>query len=193
MEGKSILLVDDEQIILESLTRDLEDEAFQVTAVKSGEYAIARLQESSFDCVITDLMMTGLGGLQVLQEAKKYPEISVIILTGYGDMDSAIDALRLGADDFLQKPCDSEELLYRINTCLTRQELQNKVNMYERILPICSYCKKIRDTRNKGPGHETWLDMETYFKQQKGVNFSHSLCPECYEQEMKALANGADS
>lgn len=192
MEGKSVLLVDDEQIILQSLTRDLEDEAFQVTAVRSGEDAIAQLQESHFDCVITDLMMTGLGGLQVLREAKKYPETSVIILTGYGDMDSAIDALRLGADDFLEKPCDSEELLHRISTCLTRQELQNTVNMYERILPICNYCKKIKDTRKKKSGHEKWLDMETYFQQQ-GADFSHSCCPECYERELKTLAKEADS
>lgn len=188
MEGKSVLLVDDEQIILDGLRRDLESEDFQVTAVKSGEEAIAALQESHFDCVITDLMMTGLDGLQVLREAKKHSETSVIILTGYGDMNSTIDALRLGADDFLQKPCDSEELLHRITSCLTRQELQKKVSMYERIVSICSYCNKIRDTSNKEARHEKWLDMKTYFQQQKGIDFLDCCCPECYEREMKTLA-----
>ena len=87
--------------------------------------------------------MPGLAGFQVLKEAKrKSLQTSVIILTGYGDMLSAVDALRLGADVFLQKPCDSEELPFRVANCLTRQELQRKVTMYEGILPICSYCKK---------------------------------------------------
>lgn len=188
MEEKTILLVDDEQIILDGLSRDLESEGFQMTAVQSGEEAIATLQESHFDCVITDLMMTGLDGFQVLREAKKHSETCVIILTGYGDMDSSIKALRLGANDFLQKPCGSEELLHRLNSCLTQQDLQKKISRYERIVSICSYCNKIRDTSNKEVGHEKWLDMKTYFQQQKGISFSKSCCPKCYEKEMETLA-----
>jgi len=190
MSEKKMLLVDDEQIILDSLGRDLRAEDFEVTKVNCGEDAIARLKKTYFDFVITDLMMPGLDGFQVLKEAKrKRPQISVIILTGYGDMVSAIDALRLGADDFLQKPCDTEELLFRIANCLTRQELQRKVTLYESILPICMYCKKIRDDREKEHGQGKWIRMEEYFHKKKGIDFSHGCCPECYKNAMKEFGS----
>lgn len=186
MEDKSLLLVDDEQIILDSLGRDLELHDIKVTKATSGEEAIIWLNSSPFDFVITDLIMEGLDGFQVLKEAKKqHPEICVIILTGYGDMVSAIDALRLGADDFLQKPCDSDELLYRLSNCLTKQELQRKVTIYESILPICMYCKKIRDDRGKKRGQGDWFHMEDYFRRISSIDFSYGCCPQCYTRVMR--------
>ncbi len=145
---KSILLVDDEHVILQSLSRDLvsADRNFDVTVAASGEDAIAMINAGRFDLVLTDLMMPGLDGFQVLKACKaKNTQTIAIILTGYADLDSAVDALRLGADDFLQKPCDSDELLYRISNCFAKQDLQRRVAFFEEILPICCYCKKIRD------------------------------------------------
>lgn len=187
-EKKTLLLVDDEQIILDSLGRELKEEGFEVTRVDCAEDALDKLKKKTFDFVVTDLVMPGLDGFQVLKEAKRNsPDTSVIILTGYGNMVSAVDALRLGADDFLQKPCDLEELLFRLTNCLTRQELLRKVTMYESILPICSYCKKIRDDRGQEKGQGTWLSVEAYFHKKKNINFSHGCCQECYEKEMKNL------
>jgi len=108
----------------------------------------------------------------------------VVILTGYADLDSAIDALRLGADDFLQKPCDIDELLCRISNCFVKQELQRQVAFYEKILPVCAYCRKIRDDRQGEPGEGNWYILEEYFKTVKGVNVSHGCCPECFSKEM---------
>ncbi len=188
MRKKTLLLVDDEQIILDGLGRELEEEDFKVTKAVCAEDAIDNILKNKFDFIITDLVMPGKDGFQVLKEAKKIsPETSVIILTGYGDMSSAVDALRLGADDFLQKPCDSEELLFRIESCLTRQELQRKVTMYESILPICSYCQKIRDDRGREQGQGKWLNVEAYFHKTKNIHFSHGCCQECYDKEMKKL------
>jgi len=120
----SILVVDDEKIILESFARDLgAEQHLVVTAVSGGEEAIAALEVKQFDLVITDLMMPGVDGFQVLKASKKLaPLTSVIILTGYGDKQSAIDALRLRADDYLEKPCDIDELIFRINNLLERQK-----------------------------------------------------------------------
>ena len=96
----SILFVDDEEVIRKSFTRELLMEHFAVTAVASGSEAISALEGTLYDVVITDLMMPDIDGLGVLKAVKKQtPQTSVIILTGYGDMRSAIDALRLGADD----------------------------------------------------------------------------------------------
>ena len=82
------------------------------------------LEKTKFDLVITDLMMPGIDGFGVLKAVKKLaPQTSVIILTGYGDMRAAIDALRLGADDFTLKPCEVDELVFRIRRCLEKQSL----------------------------------------------------------------------
>jgi len=120
----SILFVDDEEIIRNSFARDLRVEQFAVTAVDSGSEAIKAVENGRFDLVITDLMMPGIDGFGVLKAVKKNaPQTSVIILTGYGDMGAAIDALRLGADDFTLKPCEIEELVFRIRRCLEKQSL----------------------------------------------------------------------
>lgn len=119
MKGKTLLLVDDEPIILQSLSADLIAEGYHVTTAESGERAIAELKQGRFDLVITDLRLQGLDGIQVLKQTKEItPHIPVIILTGHGDMTSAINALRLGADDYMFKPCDIDELLIRMSHCL---------------------------------------------------------------------------
>lgn len=120
----SILLVDDENLIRKTFTRDLMAEHFTVTAVAGGQEAIDALEHTQYDLVITDLMMPDIDGFAVLKTAKRIaPATSVIILTGYGDMRSAIDALRLGADDFTLKPCEIEELIFRIRRCLEKRGL----------------------------------------------------------------------
>lgn len=124
MASKNILLVDDEKIILDTFSYELEQNNYDVATAPNGLEAVARLQEEQYDLVVTDLMMPELDGIQVLKKAKKVtPETPVIILTGYGDLTSAIDALRLGADDYLLKPCDLDELLLRIARCLEKQDL----------------------------------------------------------------------
>jgi PAS domain S-box-containing protein len=124
----SILFVDDEDVIRKSFERELRVENFAVTAFGSGREAIAALEKEKFDLVITDLMMPEIDGFSVLKASKRLtPQTSVIILTGYGDMRSAIDALRLGADDFALKPCETEELVFRIHRCLEKQSLLQKL------------------------------------------------------------------
>ena len=124
MAELSILFVDDEDLIRKSFTRDLQEEHFAVTAVGSGSEAIDLLKNGRYDLVITDLMMPGIDGFDVLKAVKQYaPQTSVLILTGYGDMQSAIKALRLGADDFAIKPCEIEEVVFRIRRCLEKQSL----------------------------------------------------------------------
>jgi PAS domain S-box-containing protein len=129
MEGKvrseiSILFVDDEKLIRNAFTRDLRAEGFTVTPAASGSEAISALKGGAYNLVITDLMMPDVDGFAVLKAVKSNtPTTGVIILTGYGDMQSAIDALRLGADDFTLKPCEVDELVLRIQRCLDKQNL----------------------------------------------------------------------
>ena len=188
---RKILLVDDEPLILESISRELTEEDFKVSRAANGEEAIAAMDTTCFDLVVTDLVMPGADGFEVLKVAKERDaRTMVIILTGYGNMESAVDALRLGADDFLQKPCDIEELRYRMANCFVKQDLERKVAFYETILPVCSWCRKIRDDRNEGNGQGEWYRLEEYLKRVKGVDVSHGCCPECFALAMKKIPPG---
>lgn len=187
MTVASILFVDDETAVLKSLTRELQEEDFAVTAVSSGGDAINAFREAQYDLVITDLMMPGIDGFGVLKAVKKLaPLNSVIILTGYGDMRSAIDALRLGADDFLLKPCDSEELVFRIRRCLERRSLLQRLmeqNIHleeeidrrrlveEQLLESDSRFRLALDVSSNGVWDRNLLTGETY----RGDNWYRTL------------------
>ena len=88
-----------------------------------------------------------------MNEIKKFNnDTCVVILTGQGDMALAIEALRAGADDFLLKPCDLDELILKMERFFERQDAFRKIKIYEKFLPICMYCKKIRDDSGTDPG-----------------------------------------
>ena len=188
MNRRKILLVDDEAIIVKTLASRLSEEGFAVTSARDGHEALAHQAKTTFDLVITDLMMEGLDGIQVLKESKRRsPQTSVIILTGYGDLTSAVDALRLGADDYLLKPCDNNELLFRISRCFEKQELQKTIRMYEDILPICLVCKKIRDDSGKEPGTGEWVPVDKYLTCRAVKNMSHGYCPDCGQKFLEQI------
>lgn len=188
MNKKNILIVDDEAIILRTINKELKADGYEVMMAADGEKGVALLNRKRFDLVVTDLMMEGVDGLQVLKQAKNIdPELPVIILTGHGDIRSAIDALRLGADDYLLKPCDIEELLFRISGCLEKYAMRKKIKIYEKILPICSVCKKIRDDANQEPGKGPWMPIERYLMHKSGAQLSHGYCKDCFDAAIKNL------
>jgi len=188
MTKKTVLLVDDEAIIRKTLAGKLTDEGFLVLSADSGASALAYLKTTTIHLVITDLMMEGMSGIQVLEAVKEHkPETCVIILTGYGDLTSAIDALRLGADDYLLKPCDLNELLFRMHKCLEKQSLKEMVQIYEDILPICLDCKKIRDDSGTDPGKGQWIPVDQYLTKKAGKSMSHGYCPECGELFLESI------
>jgi len=124
-----ILLVDDEHVILDTIGPALEEKGYKVTSVDNGKAAIELIAKRNFDLVITDLVMDEPDGIQVLKNTKELnPETMVIILTGYGDMESAVNALRLGTDDYLAKPCDIQEIYFRVSKCLEKQGLNREID-----------------------------------------------------------------
>ena len=128
MNNKSILLVDDEENILASIGWVLEKNNFRVTTATNGRQAIDLLRVNHYDLVITDLRMAEVDGIEVLQKAKRFdPDVGVIILTGYGDVGSAVETLKLGADDYLQKPCDIDDLLSKARRSFEKQDLVAKL------------------------------------------------------------------
>ncbi len=121
MSRKSILVVDDEKGQREILEMILSGEGYDVTMASSGEAAMKFVADRHFDLVLTDLKMTGMSGLDLLKELTDFDRsIIVLLLTAHGSVDSAVDALRLGAFDYLQKPYDSEKLLETISKALNK-------------------------------------------------------------------------
>ncbi len=121
MSRKSILVVDDEKSQREILEMILSGEGYDVTTASSGEAAMKFVADRRFDLVLTDLKMAGMSGLDLLKELTDFDKsIIVLLLTAHGTVDSAVDALRLGAFDYLQKPYDREKLLETISRALNK-------------------------------------------------------------------------
>jgi signal transduction histidine kinase len=132
MANYSILLVDDDPLIIRGTGNDLNRRGYRITTAESGEQAVILLRERTFDLMITDLVLGQVDGIQLLQTAKKlHPDIMVIILTGHGDTNSVIEALRLNADDYLLKPCEPEEMFFRIDRCLEKTVFKREIKLAE--------------------------------------------------------------
>jgi len=120
----AILVVDDDQFALRGIAKMLRGERYQVVTAASGSEAIDLLEQDSFDLILADLKMPGVDGLEVLRRAREIaPQAVVLILTGYASVESAIDALREGAYDYLVKPCSTDELKLKIKRGLERVRL----------------------------------------------------------------------
>jgi len=140
----SILLVDDDPHIVKVIGNNLEEAGYRITTANSGERAFELLNKTPFDLVIADMVMGQIDGMQVLEKAKElYPESMVIILTGLGDLSSAIDAFRLGVDDYLLKPLMLKELHFRVEDCLKKFEDKKKIKQDEEKL---RYAQNIIDS-----------------------------------------------
>ena len=134
MKGSKILLVDDEVVFTKNMSKLLTNRGYHVTAVNSGDNAIRSLQEQGFDVIVLDLKMPGMDGIATLKEIKKLGLFTqTLILTGHGSIDTALEAIKLGAYDYLTKPCEIDELVAKIEGAWEKkdraeqQELQDKI------------------------------------------------------------------
>ena len=122
---KHLLLVEDEAPLREVLAERLAGHGFEVEQADSGERAIEHLAEFAFDIVVTDLRLPGLDGTRVLEAALlRYPDIIGIIVTGYGTVKDAVEAIKRGATDFVTKPFQFDELLHALNSALEQRRLK---------------------------------------------------------------------
>ncbi len=122
MVRKRILVVDDEAVIREGVRRILDGGGFTVETYANGYLAIEKLQEESFDLLITDLKMPGMGGMEVLKSIKVLqPETPVIIITGYSSVDTAVEAMKNGAVDYIAKPFSPEEIIEKVGNALEQK------------------------------------------------------------------------
>jgi len=124
---QSILVVDDDALIRETLTDLLGAQGYEVEDVGSAEAALGRVEERDFSCVLTDLQMPGMNGLDLLGALReRHPEIPAVMMTGFGSIDSAVEAMRLGAQDFVTKPFQADRLRLTLERAFEKRELEEE-------------------------------------------------------------------
>ena len=189
-----ILIAEDDNASRQLLKLILSNEGYEVIEALDGKEAMDRLQnDDEIRLAILDWLMPEYDGPQIcelLRSQKKYDGIYLILLTVQSRRENLLEGLNAGADDYLIKPCDREVLLARVNVgkrlVSLRQELADRVAALEKaldqvkklhgLLPICSYCKKIRNDSNY------WLQLEDYISTHSDAEFSHGICPDCFNK-----------
>lgn len=192
-----ILIAEDDPISRRVLESALVKWGHEVVAVETGTAALERLQATDAPhLAILDWMMPGMDGVEVCTELYRLPRdqvLYVILLTARGQKEDIVTGLDAGADDYLVKPFDREELRARLNAGIRivtlqleladrvkqLQEALQRVHQLQGLLPICAYCKKVRDDKNY------WHEVETYIGERSGTAFSHGVCPQCRDRIVK--------
>jgi DNA-binding NtrC family response regulator len=122
--SEKVLLVDDEVDFLDTLSERMRTRGMEVSTSSSGSEALKKVEEESYDVIILDLMMPGVDGLEALKILKeKRPELQVILLTGHASVEKGIEAMKLGAMDFLEKPADLSQLTEKIKKAQAKKML----------------------------------------------------------------------
>jgi two-component system response regulator AtoC len=120
---RSILIVDDEQVIIDLLTTDLTERGYRCTTALSAEQALIKLAKQHFDVILLDIKLPGKSGMEALSTiSSNYPDIAIIMMTGIHEIDIAVEAMKLGASDYITKPFDLERIDVSLRTTMTNRK-----------------------------------------------------------------------
>ena len=142
MTGKPVLIVDDEKNIRLTLSQSLESLELETDTAVNGEEALAKLKEKDYGLMLLDLKLPGMDGMEVLRRLREIrPDIRVIIITAYGTIESAVDAMKLGAVDFIQKPFSPKEIRGLVSQVMDRGKLdEQKAVDYASFIELAKGC-----------------------------------------------------
>ncbi len=194
------------RLLLEST---LAEWGYEVVATSDGAAAWRELQrEHGPQLILLDWKMPGMDGIEVCRRLRQLPDAQtahVILVTARRDKEDVVAGLEAGANDYITKPFEPSELRARLQAGARIVELQKhledrvyelecalaKVKQLQGLLPICAYCKKIRDDRNY------WQQVESYITSHSEAQFSHGICPDCHERvvkpELEAICGKAEN
>ncbi len=194
-----VLIAEDDEVSRIVLSRMLQKWGHEVVATVDGRAAYEILEgEDAPSIAILDWMMPEMDGLEVcrkLRQLNRSEPTYVILLTARDQTDDIVAGLDSGANDYVVKPYDWRELSSRLRVGERMVALQHdlagrirelqyamaKIHELQELIPICSYCKRIRDDRNY------WQQVESYISTRTGAQFSHGVCPECYAKVIAQL------
>jgi sigma-B regulation protein RsbU (phosphoserine phosphatase) len=186
-----ILIADDEPVSRRMLQATMAKWGYDIIVCEDGQQAWQTLQDlMPPSLAVLDWLMPGIDGAEICRMVRSTPALRsmyVILVTSRGNKQDIVSGLEAGADDYITKPFDPDELLARVRVGLRVARLQttlaervrdlesalSRVHQLQGLLPICCYCKKIRDDRNY------WHQVESYVSQHADVRFSHGVCPDC--------------
>lgn len=174
-----ILAVEDDSVASKVLIQALHGLGYDdVALARDGAEAMEMLVREPARVIVSDWIMPGMDGLELCRHVRarvKTEYVYFILLTSReADLENQRAAIEAGVDDFLVKPLDRQELWMRLRVAERILRYATQVQQLEAFLPICSYCKKVRDDQNY------WQQIEGYINARTGSEFSHSVCPDCY-------------
>ena len=190
-----VLIAEDEPVSRQLLENTIRGLGFDVTATQDGQEAWEVLHGPQPPrLAVVDWQMPGMDGLELcrrLREDESTKSVYVVLLTGRGGLENRVAGLRGGADDFLTKPFDLDELSARLMIGRRIAELQDgltqrvreleqtlaQVHRLRGLIPMCAWCKKVRTDR------DYWQQVEEYIGEHSEARFSHGICPECLERQ----------
>ena len=194
-----ILIAEDDEVSRRLLQKSLLRWGYEVVTTENGRDAWSILQRDDAPrLAILDWMMPEMDGTEVCRRIRQSQTSAppyIILLTAKSSKADIVEGLVAGANDYITKPFDRGELLARVRVGVTVLELQQslaervtdleealaQVRVLQGILPICSYCKQVRDDKNY------WQSVERYVSVHSEAKFSHGICPQCYEAEVKPM------
>jgi len=184
-----ILIAEDDPVSVKILQFTLQHWGHEVLCTGTGEQAWTAFDQEPVRVVVSDWMMPGVDGLELCQRirARARTEYTYFILltannTGRDNLRKAMDA---GIDDFLTKPLDREAIYMRLRVAERILQFTTEIRQLKELIPICMYCKRVRDDR------DYWQQVETYIHHQTGTNFSHGICPDCFNRQLSSLPGRA--
>jgi sigma-B regulation protein RsbU (phosphoserine phosphatase) len=191
-----ILIADDDRVSAKMLSGSLERWGFDVVVVHDGASAWAHIVGDAPPALaIVDWMMPNIDGIELCRRVREAPlatPVYVILLTARTSRQDLVAGLEAGADDYLTKPFDPDELRARIRVGQRTLALIANVKRLSGLLPICSYCKRIRSDQNY------WQQVESYITERSDAQFSHGICPSCFvtvsaELDLETAGSGRDT
>jgi DNA-binding response OmpR family regulator len=199
-----VLVADDDDLSRIALKLLLDKRGYEVIEAPDGATALRLLlQPDAPSLAILDWLMPGMDGVEVCRQARAAPALAslyILLLTCRDGKNHVIEGLQAGANDYVTKPFDRDELLARINVgakvvqlqadlALRIRELEEasqRLQQLQGLLPICSYCKSIRDDRSR------WHQVDSYLSSHADLAFSHGICPKCWETVVRPSLESED-
>ena len=174
-----ILIAEDNDLTRELLEEQMLKEGHDVLAVANGKLAVASIVEERPHVLVTDWVMPELDGLDLcrwVREDEDSEYLFVLMLTSiHTSKDDYHVAMEAGVDDFLVRPCQPRDLVARLRVAERLQRYARENRQLKRLIPICMYCRKVRDDR------DYWLELESFFQAETETVLSHGICPSCYD------------
>lgn len=187
MTQHNVLIIDKDSQALFAVSRILEKTGFNVTMAISGISGMEFIKSSSFSLILSEVFLDDADGLSILEAARNAtPDTMVVFQTAANDPVLREKAFRLGADDYLFKPYQSEELLFRVKKCIENREIRRRLKRRNSYVIGCCVCKKFR-IDGDGTGRSKWVEIEDFMNTEMNIPLSSTYCPECARSVQEEL------